>query len=322
VSIPLARLTNLDLLRGFVAVGRHMSITLAAQELNLSQSAVSKQVIGLEERTGMKLLVRGHRSVSLTPAGDQLFRVANQALLQLQGVLGELQVDRSKQPVRLTASVGVAGLWLLPRLKGLQRLHPGIDLRVLADNRVLDLRQEGIDLAIRYAAPAQVEAGATRLFGSTIAPVAHPSLGARGLRVIEDFAQFTLLEYDDKTYAWLRWSNWFASTGLRHDRPQGVQHFNQYDQVIQAAASGQGIAMGRLELMREWLADGRLEQAAPALARDAPGHCYWLLRSDERPREQVRLVASWIESKAHETSAFIDPPAWLPAAGRTAASSR
>tara|TARA_B100001105_G_scaffold251748_1_gene242013 strand:- start:257 stop:1180 length:924 start_codon:yes stop_codon:yes gene_type:complete len=305
VSIPLAQLSVLDLLRGFVAVGRRSSITLAAQELHLTQSAVSRQIIALEERVGMKLLVRGYRSVSLTPAGEQLFRVADRALLQLQDVLGEMQAANVQRPVLLTASIGVTGLWLLPRLKKFQRLHPGVDLRVSANNRVLDPRHEGIDLAIRYTAPALVPEGSTRLFGHAIAPVAHPSLGIRQLRSARAISDYSLLEYDDSTYPWLRWSDWFSSVGWHDARPKSMQHFNQYDQVIQAAVGGQGIALGRLELMQEMLDEGRLEQVAPTRQSDVSDHCYWLVRSDESPREHVRLVADWIEDEGRASDSIV-----------------
>lgn len=311
MSIPLVQLSYLDLLRGFVAVGRRMSITQAAQDLHLTQSAVSRQIITLEERIGAKLLVRGYRSISLTPAGEQLFRVANGTVQQLQDVLGELNVSNAARPVRLTASTGVTGLWLLPRLKKFQKLRPGVDLRVSAHNRVLDLRQEGIDLAIRYTSPALVTEGSTRLFGHTIAPVAHPSLGIRRLRSVEALAEFSLLEYDDSTYPWLRWSDWLASVGWDCAKPKSVQQFNLYDQVIQAAVGGQGIALGRLELMQELFDDGRLEQVGPAKQSEQSDHAYWLMRADENPREHVRLVISWIEAEAREAnSSNRAPPVW------------
>lgn len=91
MSLPLVRLPSLDLVRGFVAVGRRMSITLAAQDLCLTQSAVSRQIHALEESLGMKLLVRGHRSIAFTPEGERLFRSADGAIQQLQDVIGELQ---------------------------------------------------------------------------------------------------------------------------------------------------------------------------------------------------------------------------------------
>jgi DNA-binding transcriptional LysR family regulator len=301
MSLPLFRLPPLDLLRGFVAVGRRMSITLAAHDLCLTQSAVSRQVNALEERLGVKLLVRGYRSIAFTPEGERLFRSADGALQQLQDVAGEMQARGAARPVMLSASIGVTGLWLLPRLSRLQALHPGLDLRVSASNRVADLRHEGIDLAIRYTTPSSAPAGAVRLFGESIAPVAHPALGREAWRSARAIARVALLEFEDPAHPWLQWGDWLAARGWGSARPRGVLHFNQYDQVIQAALAGQGVALGRLELIRPLLEDGRLVTLAPSQPRGETEHAYWLVRASEHPREEVRRVADWLCAEAGAT---------------------
>ena len=206
MSTPLVRLASLDLLRGFVAVGRRMSITLAADDLCLTQSAVSRQVSALEEALGVKLLVRGHRSIAFTPEGERLFRSADSAVQQLQDAIGAIRVAAERRPVTITASIGVTGLWLLPRLARFQLQYPDIDVRVATNNRLVDLKNEGIELAIRYCPPGDAPPGAIRLFGETVAPVAHPSLGLRSLDSAEAFAGLTLLDFDDRDLrrAWLR----------------------------------------------------------------------------------------------------------------------
>ena len=113
---PLARLASLDQVRGFVAVGRRMSITLAAQDLFLTQSAVSRQIHGLKEALGTKLFARGDRSLTFTTDGERLFRIADSAVQQLQDAFGSLPGAGGRLPVTVTASLGVSGLWLLPRL--------------------------------------------------------------------------------------------------------------------------------------------------------------------------------------------------------------
>src|SRR5579859_7046089 len=160
MSVPLSQLTSLDLLRGFVAVGRRMSITLAAEDLCLTQSAVSRQIRTLEDLLGVKLLVRGHRSIAFTPEGRRLFQTADGALRQLQDVVGSIRAEGETRPVTVTASIGVAGLWLLPRLGAFLARHPKIDVRISASNRLDDLRAEGIDLAIRYCPPEGAPPGA------------------------------------------------------------------------------------------------------------------------------------------------------------------
>nr|WP_316638488.1 LysR substrate-binding domain-containing protein [uncultured Roseateles sp.] len=303
MSLPLVRLSSLDLIRGFVAVGRRMSITLAAQDLCLTQSAVSRQIHALEEQLGVKLLARGYRSISFTAEGERLFRSADGAVQQLQDVLGELHADGGLRPVMLSASIGFTGLWLLPRLSRLQAQHPGVDLRVSANNRVVDLRHDGIDLAIRYTTPEQVPAGALRLFGESIAPVAHPSLGLKALRSVQALAKVALLEFDNPLHPFLQWGDWLSERGWSEARPNGVLRFNQYDQVIQAALDGQGVALGRLELIQPLLDDGRLLLLTPPEHSRQTSHAYWLIGGSEHPRADVRRVAAWIRAEAGSASA-------------------
>ncbi|MDL2338390.1 MAG: LysR substrate-binding domain-containing protein [Pseudomonadota bacterium] len=304
MSIPLVRLSSLDLIRGFVAVGRRMSITLASQDLCLTQSAVSRQIHALEAQLGVRLLVRGHRSIAFTTEGERLFRSANGAVQQLQDVLGEIRTAGAARPVMLSASIGVTGLWLLPRLSRFQTLHPGVDLRVSANNRVADLRQDGIDLAIRYTTPASAPEGAVRLFGESLAPVAHPSLGLKSVGSAKSLSKVSLLEFEDPKHPWLQWADWLGAMGLSEARPRGVLRFNQYDQVIQAALAGQGVALGRLALIQPLLDDGRLVMLDSVKNPSRTTHAYWLIRASDKPREEVRRVADWIEAEARSSTSI------------------
>lgn len=301
MPLSLLRLSSLDLVRGFVAVGRRMSISLAAQDLCLTQSAVSKQVHALEEQLGVKLLVRGHRSISFTAEGERLFRSADGAVQQLQDVMGGIRQAGERRPVTLSASIGMTGLWLLPRLSRVQKLHPGVDVRVSANNRLADLRNEGIDLAIRYTTPALAPAGALRLFGETVAPVAHPSLGLKPLRAADAVSRLCLLDFDDPQHPWLQWNGWLASVGWADAKPQAVLHFNQYDQLIQAALAGQGVALGRLELIQPLLDEKRLVRVDSPAPAQASGHAYWLIQAEDAPREEVRHVADWLLAEARQS---------------------
>lgn len=301
MPLSLVQLPSLDLVRGFVAVGRRMSITLAAEDLCLTQSAVSRQVHALEAQLGVRLLVRGHRSIAFTPEGERLFRSADGMVQQLQEVLGGISTRGLSRPVTVSATIGVTGLWLLPRLARWQALHPGVDLRVSANNRVVDLRQEGIDLAIRYTPASSAPQGAVRLFGESLAPVAHPALGLKTLGSAHALSRVHLLEYDDPRHPWLQWPDWLAAAGWAEARPRGIVRFNQYDQVIQAALAGQGVALGRLELVQPLLDEGRLVQLVAPRSRRETDCAYWLIQADVPAREDVRRAAAWILEEARRS---------------------
>ena len=298
MSVSIARLPSLDLIRGFVAVGRRMSITLAAQDLCLTQSAISRQVHALEDVLGVKLFARGYRSIQFTGEGERLFRIADVSVQQLQDVIGLLDTRQQRRPVTITLSTGVAALWLLPRLSGLQRQHRAIDVRIAANNKVLDLKAEGVDLAIRYCAEAAAPAGSERLFGERLVAVCHPSLVVPHGDPAEVIRKSVLLEFDEPRRPWLHWSHMLESLGLSAVKPRSIMRFNQYEQVIQAAGAAQGVALGRIALIEPMLADGRLVPLPPFSAEHSDDAAYWLIRSHPDPHRDVDAVAGWIRREA------------------------
>lgn len=299
---PLLDLPPLDALRGFVAVARRTSITLAAQDLCLTQSAVSRQVQALEESLGAPLLARSHRAVALTPLGEQLFALASPLLEQLADFAREARSGQGPRSVTLTASVGVTGLWLLPRLGDFQRRHPDIDVRVTAGSQVFDLRHEGLDLAIRYCRAGDALPGAQRLFGEELVPVAAPAIAARarGAALLDE----VLLEHDDRARPWLRWSEWLRALGLPADRTPRTLRLNQYDLVLQAAAQGQGVGIAMLALVQPMLDDGRLVRL-PGARPARSDYAFHLVPATTAPRPEVATFAAWVVEQAAHTDAAV-----------------
>lgn len=301
----LLTLPPLDAIRGFVAVVRRMSITLAAQDLCLTQSAVSRQVQALEEHLGTPLLKRKHRAIELTEAGERLYHMAAPWLERLDEFAQSLKTDSRPRPVTITTSNGVASLWILPRLGAFQALNPLIDVRVAASNRVMNLRQEGIDLAIRYCREADAPQGAVRLFDEEVVPVASPAIAARAFRNQKSLLEEVLLEFDERARPWLRWSDWLRAVGLTGARPRSYLHFNDYGQVIQAAMEGHGVALGRLALVYPMLNDGRLVAHADGQSGRS-AFAYWLIQASEHPREEVRLFADWIAEEVRRAAMALE----------------
>jgi len=292
MAVSLLRLPNLDLVKGFVAVARRMSITQAADDLCVTQSAMSKQIRTLEESLGVRLFQRGYRSISLTAEGEQLFRMANTSIQQLQDAFHAIGAI-GKRPVTITASIGVTSLWLLPRLGDFQRSHPGIDVRVATSNAVQDLAKEGIDLAIRYCSEADAPKGSKCLFSESIAPVASPLLGVQSISSKSALKNSVLLEYEDRR-RWLTWADWLSSRGLTTNMARGVLRFNQYDQAVQAALAGQGVVLGRLELLAHMLQERRLEVLPRSGNPNRTHSSYWLINPNTASRDEVSQVFNWI----------------------------
>lgn len=283
----------LDALRGFVSAARRMSISLAAQDLHLTQSAVSRQIQAIEAYLGKPLFVRKHRALELTDTGEQLFHLASPWLNRLVEFTESVKYGERTRPVTITASIGVSSLWLLPRLGKFQEAHPHIDVRVAANNRLVDLKQDGIDLAIRYCRKRDAPTNAIRLFGEEVIPVANKTVAKTAFKDQAALLKHVLLELDERAKPWLRWSDWLHVNGMPHAKPKGYLHFNQYDQVIQAAIEGHGVALGRLALVMPMLKDGRLVAQADV----KPGisdFAYWLVQREDATGAEIRLLADWI----------------------------
>jgi LysR family glycine cleavage system transcriptional activator len=291
-------LPPLDLLRSFVAVGRRMSITLAAQDLCIVQSAVSRQIQALETTLGCRLFVRAYRSIEFTPEGRHLFRSADPMLEQLGAAVESLRPPAERPCITITATIGVTALWLLPRLGAFQRSAPDIDVRVAATNRVVELERDGMDLALRFCPDILAPEGALRLFSEVLAPVAHPSLEVTAIEEPAQLRRHVLIDYDDSSRPWLQWKNWLRDAGHKRGvAGQGRLLFNQYDQVVQAALAGQGVALGRLALVGSLLAEGQLVPASgrPPVTTD---HGYWLLQRRGSASGALARVRDWILDEA------------------------
>jgi LysR family glycine cleavage system transcriptional activator len=247
----------------------------------------------LEEHLGTKLLIRKHRAIALTEAGERLLHLASPWLDRLAEYSDSLHKHGRLRPVTITAPISVTSLWILPRLGAFQEAHPNIDVRVSANNRMLDLKREGIDLAIQYAREGDVPPDATRLFGEKVLPMASKKVAARAFKNPKALLNEVLLELDERALPWLRWSNWLTATGLPDAKPKAYLQLNQYDQVIQAAIEGHGVALGRVALVLPMLKDGRLVALGDTRLGNSD-YAYWLIDESSSPRTEVQVFRDWI----------------------------
>jgi DNA-binding transcriptional LysR family regulator len=295
-------LPGLDLLKGFEAAARHLSFTKAGEELFLTQSAISRQVQALEEQLGVKLFQRRTRSLLLTDEGQRYYRAVRAALDDLRAATTAVRKEAGAAALTVSTTVTFASLWLVPKLAGFQSAQPGVQVRLVAENRLQDLDREGIDIAIRYSPPAVAGRGATKLFGERVLPVTSPAVAARlKLERPEDLARAVLLEYDGVPHTvWLTWPVWFETMKVPMPRPAGTLQFTQYHQIIQAAVAGQGVALGRVPLVDQLL---RTRELVAPFGRTrttaAESRAYYIVvtpRAAGRP--EVQAFVGWLQSAA------------------------
>jgi len=167
-------------LRAFLAVARHLNFRAAADELSLTQSAVSRQIQSLEDEVGVPLFLRHTRAVELTGAGAQLLRSVAPALEQIDASVRQIRQTVGRKSVAITTWASFAAMWLIPRLESFQRAWPDIDIRIDTSDTVMDLDTTDVDLALRYGRAGDGWPQAQRLFGEQLAVVASPRLLAGG----------------------------------------------------------------------------------------------------------------------------------------------
>src|SRR6266852_1569300 len=161
-------LPQIGFFQGFEAAARNLSFTKAAEELFVTQSAVSRQIKALEDHLGVALFERRQRALALTESGHALYRVATDVLERPQAAADQLRASGRTRQLSLTTTTGFASLWLIPRLQRFTSLHPDIDVRISATTDMLNLERHLVDLAIRYCLPETVPEGTIRVFGAEI----------------------------------------------------------------------------------------------------------------------------------------------------------
>ena len=255
---PRSRLRPVGLaaLRGFESAARLLSFTLAAGELNLTQSSISRQVSALERQIGKKLFTRRTRALELTDAGARLFATVKAALGSIDRTVGEIRGVGGPPRVTLTTYASFASLWLVPRLPDFQRAHPGIDIRIDASDRMVDINAEGLDIAIRWLPP-----------GLSIPPDAHlvseeetnvavsPRLIASSgveLKSPADLDRMPLLAMDESVPStpYSSWNRWCEYVGIAPLEGAARLYFTYVDQSVQAAVRGQGVALVRTPFLQ------------------------------------------------------------------------
>ncbi len=293
-------------LRAFEAVARHLNFRAAAEELALTQSAVTRQIQALENEVGVSLFLRHTRAVELTAAGAQLLQSVLPTLERLDSTVRQIRRSAGRKSVAISTWASFASMWLIPRLEAFQSQHPDIDIRIDASDALVDLDTADVDLVLRYTQASNVPAHAVHLFGEQLTPVVSPwLLKNRALQRAEDLAQFTLIEATEAQHsqpmAWLTWRHWLDVYRLRKLEPKRWLYFGYAYQIAQAALAGQGVALTRMPLVADSLSSGDLVEVLPGMRLDSP-MAYWLIAAPHSSaRPEVQAFCEWLTGQAAQT---------------------
>jgi LysR family glycine cleavage system transcriptional activator len=296
-------LPPLNALRAFEASARHSSVQRAAHELNVTPSAVSQQVQNLERWVGFPLLERRARQLQPTAQGRAYLATISAAFDQIAAATAELSKGQVPRSVCITCTPGFTVQWLVPRLQEFQDLHPEIDVRIDASTRMLDLRTEEVDLAVRHGNGRYPGLVSEKLLDDDLIPVASPSLlvGKGRVRRPADLVQHRLLHIEMRD----DWRLWFAAQGIEVDWRRGPLLVDTAIGV-QAAIAGKGIILIRRSLAADELASGRL--VAPLPQGLSKGTAYYLVYPPENMSQPaVRAFRAWLLDAVEQGKAASAP---------------
>ena len=279
----------LNALRAFEAAARHASFTHAAEELHVTQAAVSHQVKALEERLGVALFVRRPRGLEITGEGQALLPDLRDAFDRMTQAMERVGRKSSAGTLNVSLVTTFALAWLVPRLHRFQARHPDIEVRMTTQQRKVDFAREDFDCAVRFAVQPEPELHATRLFSDVLTPLCGKRYRDK-LKSFEDLKKVPLI---DMTYD-PEWSIWLRGVGMGDFKPKRVLTFDSTMIAVEAAMEGAGVAVGPPQLFREELADGkRLFQPFPQIVDS--GKAWWFVcppASANRPK--IRAFEDWL----------------------------
>ncbi len=293
-------------LRAFEAAARHMSFTLAAAELNVTQTAISHQIRRLEEQIGLKLFIRRNRTLSLTREAQDYLPAIRSAFDDLRRATERLRRADREGLLTVSTTASLATKWLVSRVAAFQDAYPAIEVRITTSSNLVDFRRDDVDAAVRFGLGAWPGLRADWLMAEHLFPVCSPALlqGPIPLREPADLASHTLLH---TMVSREDWQLWLTAAGLPLSIAQrrGLT-FDQWLMANQAAMEGLGVALGRTHIVEADIAAGRL--VAPfdmVLPQDAGYYVVTPEATADTPK--ITLFRDWLIRSA--TPGGLDAPA-------------
>lgn len=293
----------LTALRAFEAAARHMSLTKAAAELNVTPGAVSHQLRGLEAMLGVSLFERGVRKIALTPAGKMLYPGLQRGFSQILEAVADLRQSGNQQVLVVSASPGLTSKWLVPRLYRFASACPDIDVRISSSLQNANFTTDGVNVAVRNlptGARSDASLVVEKLVEITLVPVCSPRLVEGGSLPTPHALSKMPLIHDDtlaQRATVPTWADWFAAAKVENiDLRRGLR-FDSPDHALNAATEGAGILLAADLLAHDDLRSGRLVIPVPLALPSGRGY-YLVYPKRERRRPSVQAFRNWIKHEA------------------------
>lgn len=273
----------------FEAVARLSSFTLAAQELGVTQAAVSKQVKLLEDTLNARLFHRLHRSIKLTTEGYALYAVVAESMQRIAGTFDKIAEGTTEQELVLASTSAFSQLRILPRLTALRQAQPDLHLRLVST------QHHDVDLAVRFGTGRWDDGTSTLLFDEEVFPVCSPAWLAShpAPHTEQDLHHAPLIESDATLEGWITWNSWFRALGEAPPRLTYQLRCSHYSDAVQAALQGHGIALGWGRLVHHLLESGELVRVTPLVVK--PKDAYYVVVPTGRSSSGfVQILTQWL----------------------------
>ncbi|MFA3919296.1 LysR substrate-binding domain-containing protein [Ruegeria sp. 2012CJ15-1] len=282
-------------LAAFEASARLRSFTRAAEELFVTQAAVSRQIKILEQYLGVKLFDRTHRRVELTETGQKFQHAVSVALDLLANSAGAIRVDATPHDLTLGADLSMAHLWLMPRFPEFQAQFPEISVNIIASDSEEDSLKPGVDMALLYGDGNWPGFDTTLLVSEEIYPVCAPDYLKCNPTISDpsDFLEHTLLDLRGDRWDWVDWHQWFTKKKIPFSENMRSLGFNNLPLLVQAACAGQGIALGWDRLLDHQLETGLLVQPLNVSLKTGRGY-FLVKRSGVKLTQEATILENWI----------------------------
>lgn len=292
------RIPPLHLLVALEAIARHESVTKAAKELHLTTSAISHRLSSLQELLGVRLLIKRHDGVSLTPEGRSYSNAVCDLLQRVANLSNVFDDAVGSSVLRIRTGPSFAEIWLVPRLAEFRRLHPAIHVKLEASMTAVDFRRDALDLWVCRGRPSEGELVAESIIPEHFIPLASPAYLAR--HAITEHADLSVNDAIYCSRCSPNWSDWFRRyRGIRHDMDWSLA-FSHASHALQAASQGLGVVFESREIAQPFMSNRRL---APVFTNDAgidgPGYAL-LYPARHLDRPAVAAFRSWLLTTARQ----------------------